>query len=98
MKFAFNLGDDEIMRFRLLYSWKTIVGTFYIGQSADGRFHPIYDDESYGSYANEWQASEDLAMNATFSINHSITGELLYTSTLGIPEHTSEWERIRSAN
>lgn len=86
------------MRFRLLYFWDTPAGTFYIGQSEDGRFHPIYDNESYGSYAKEWQAAEDLALNATFSINHSSTGEILDTSELGIPEHTSEWERIRSAS
>lgn len=84
------------MRFRLLYFWKTSVGTFYIGQSDDGRFHPIFDDESYGSYVKEWQAAEDLAFNATYSITHPATGKTIDTSTLGIPEHSSEWERIRT--
>ena len=86
------------MRFKLQYFCDTPAGTFYIGQSEDGRFHPIYDDESYGSYAHAWQASEDLAHNATFSIHHATTGKVLDTSKLGIPEHTSAWERMSSAN
>lgn len=86
------------MRFELLYRCETKAGTFYIGRSEDGRYHPIYDDESYGSYARPSQASEDLAYNATFSILHSSTGKLLDTSRLGIPAHVSQWERINSAS
>lgn len=86
------------MTFRLLYEWETNAGTFYIGQSSDGRFHPIYDDESYGSYQYSWQASEDLSQNVTFSIFHALTGKLLDTSKLGIPSHTDEWIRISSAS
>jgi hypothetical protein len=86
------------MRFRLLFSYPTRAGTFYLGQSDDGRFHPIYDGESYGSYAYVWQATEALADNGTFSIQHQRTGELLDTSTLGIPEHPSEWDKINPAN
>lgn len=83
--------------FKLLYAFKTRVGTFYIGQSGDGRFHPIYNDESYGSYHEDWQAADDLVQNATYSIQ-SPSGELLDTSKLGIPEDLSEWERIRVAS
>lgn len=83
---------------RLIYKWNTRVGTFYIGQSPDGRYHPIYDGESFGSYSQPWQASEDLAFNATFSVHHAETGALLDTSRLGIPEHTSEWELMRAAS
>ena len=86
------------MRFRLLYFWNTTAGTFYIGQSDDGRFHAIYGNESYGSYSKDWQAAEDLAHNATFSIHHSTTGNLLDTSKLGIPENTSQWKRISASN
>jgi len=86
------------MPWKLLYYWNTRVGTFYIGQSTDGRYHPIYNGESYGSYASPWQASEELARNSTFSIHHGQTGHLLDTSTLGIPTHCSDWERIKSAN
>lgn len=78
---------------KLILKCNTQVGTFFIGQSPDGRFHPIFDDESLGSYAHDWQATEDLANNATFSVLHPKTGELLDTSPLGIPESPGEWER-----
>ncbi|MFN8766601.1 MAG: hypothetical protein ACK5ZC_19220 [Pirellulaceae bacterium] len=83
------------MRCKLLYCWNTTAGTFYIGQSEDGRFHPIYNDESYGSYLKDWQASEDLAHNLTEPIHHPTTGKRIDTSKLGIPDHTSDWDRIR---
>lgn len=79
---------------KLLLSYNTKAGTFYIGQSDDGRFHPIYDDESLGSYAHAWQATEDLATNSTFSVHHATTGNVLDTSQLGIPEDPGEWSRI----
>lgn len=79
---------------RLLLQYHTRVGIFYIGQSTDGRFHPIFDNEDLGSYAKAWQATEDLANNVTFSVLHSETGALLDTSTFGIPEDPTEWERI----
>lgn len=70
---------------------KTRAGVFYIGEDQGGRFHPIYEDESLGSYAAIWQATEDLALNATFSVLHAVSGELLDTSKLGIPADPSEW-------
>jgi hypothetical protein len=79
---------------KLLLSYNTKAGTFYIGQSDDGRFHPIYNDKSLGSYAYARQATEDLATNSTFSVLHSVTGKVLDTSQLGIPEDPSEWSRI----
>lgn len=74
---------------RLLYKFTTRVGTFYIGQSADGRFHPIYDNENLGSYAHPRQAAEDLAGGHTFSVPG-----VEDTSVLGIPDNHSEWEPI----
>lgn len=86
------------MQLKFLYYCDTTAGRFYIGQSADGRYHPFYNGETYGSYHAPWQASEDLANNGTFSILHATTGDFLDTSQLGIPLHTSDWERINSAN
>lgn len=83
------------MRFRLLYRCDTDVGPFFIGQSSDGRFHPVFGDESYGSYAAAFQAIDDLANDATFSILHPETGELLDTSAIGIPGSPGEWEALR---
>jgi len=73
---------------QLLYVFHTKIGPFYIGEQ-DGRFHPIFDDESLGSYAQDWQAAEDLAGGYTFSISSGID-----TETLGIPEDLKEWEKL----
>ena len=73
---------------KLLYVFHTRIGAFYIGEE-NGRFHPIYDDESLGSYANAWQAAEDLAGGHTFSISCGTD-----TETLGIPEDLEEWEKV----
>jgi len=75
---------------KLLYAYKTKVGTFFIGRSPDGRFHPIFDDESLGSYISPQQAADDLSGGHTFSTSGGID-----TSTLGIPEDIGEWERVK---
>ena len=77
------------MKIRLLYRWITRVGVFYVGQAEDGCFHPIFKGDSLGSYAEAWQAAEDLAMGATYSVSG-----VPDTSLLGIPEDLSEWERL----
>jgi hypothetical protein len=74
---------------KLLYKWDTRVGTFYIGQSADGRYHPIFGGDDLGSYEHPWQATEDLACGH----KRSVVG-IDDTSALGIPEHHSKWERL----
>ena len=73
---------------RLLYVFTTRIGPFYIGEQG-GRFHAIYDDESLGSYAQAWQAAEDLAGGHAFSISSGID-----TAILGIPEDLAEWEKL----
>ena len=55
------------MKFELLYKYETRVGPFFIGRSDDGRFHPIFDNESLGSYAKALQAIDDLAGGHTHS-------------------------------
>jgi hypothetical protein len=75
---------------KLLYAHKTRVGMFFIGQSPDGRFHPIFDDESLGSYVSPQQAVDDLSGGHTFSPSGGFD-----TSTLGIPEDVSEWVRVK---
>ncbi|MBF0551327.1 MAG: hypothetical protein HQK60_12420 [Deltaproteobacteria bacterium] len=71
-----------------LYVFQTRIGPFYIGEQ-DGRFHPIYMDDSLGSYAEAWQAAEDLAHGHAYSISSGID-----TASLGIPENIGEWEKI----
>ncbi|SFB80245.1 hypothetical protein SAMN05660443_0220 [Marinospirillum celere] len=80
---------------RLIAQFETKAGMFYLGRSSDGRFHPIYNNQSLGSYINAYQAAEDLALNVTFSALHESTGELLDTSALGLPADPNDWERIK---
>jgi hypothetical protein len=77
-------------RMRKLYAWDTRLGPFYIAES-NGRFHPIYEDDSLGSYTTPRQAAENLAQGQTFSISGGVD-----TATLGIPEDIDEW-RILTA-
>ena len=72
---------------------KTKVGTFYIAQSADGRFHPVFDDEDLGSYLSIVHAVDGFVHDATFSVLHPATSERLDTSELGLPEEPEEWEK-----
>jgi hypothetical protein len=71
---------------RKLFVYNTRIGPFYIAE-IDGRYHPVYHDESLGSYAEPEQAAEDVAGGHTFSIPGGID-----TAILGIPQDLSEWE------
>jgi hypothetical protein len=73
-----------------LYYCETRIGQFYIAEH-NGRFHPLFDDESLGSYVSVKQAIEDLAGGYTFSISSGID-----TSELGIPDEVAEWKKINS--
>ena len=75
---------------KLLYKFDTRVGTFYIGQSSDGQFHPIFNGRSLGHYAHAWQAAKDLADGLT-----SPVPGLDDTSNLGIPAHHCEWTPVK---
>lgn len=79
---------------RAILKHKTRVGTFYIAQSVDGRYHPVFDEESLGSYRSIAHAIDDLVSDATGSILHPVTSELLDTSALGLSDDPSEWERV----
>ncbi len=77
------------MTLKLLLAYETRIGTFYIGRSDDGRFHPVFEDESLGSYWTAEQAIDDLAGGHTFSISSGVD-----TATLGIPSDIGDWERV----
>ncbi len=72
---------------RKLYAWQTRVGWFYIVAEANGRFSPMFDGETLGSYSTAQQAVDDLAGGHTFSISGGAD-----TSKLGIPDDVSEWK------
>lgn len=73
----------------LLYSFATRAGRFFIGQSDDGRFHAIFRDQSLGSYLHAWQAADDLAAGATFSIPGVDDSSLL-----GISDDLKDWDAL----
>lgn len=73
---------------KLLY-WDTGAGRFYIARSQDGRFHPLFDGESLGSYATPELALDDLTGGHTSTVGNGIN-----TASLGIPDELSEWHRV----
>jgi hypothetical protein len=73
---------------RKLFVVNTCIGPFYIAES-QGRFHPLFRDESLGTYARPEQAAADLAGRHSFSISGG--GD---TASLGIPEDLSDWQRL----
>ena len=73
---------------RKLFVWNTRIGPFYIAES-QGRYHPVFEDESLGSYETAQRAADDLAGGHTFSISSGID-----TATLGIPDEVTGWERM----
>jgi hypothetical protein len=75
---------------RMIYRFTTRIGMFYIGEK-DGRFHPVYDDKSLGSYSTPQKAADDLALGVTYSIPSGFV-----TSALGIPRDLGAWERLAS--
>lgn len=91
---VYRLASRECARsyhavMRKLYVWKTKVGPFYIAQIGD-RFHPVFEDESLGSYHSPASAADDLAGGHTFSVGRGID-----TAELGIPYDIREWERYQ---
>ena len=71
------------------YKYKTRVGTFYIAENK-GRFHPIFEDDSLGSYVSAQQAIDDLAGGHTFTAGDGS----FKTDEIGISDDLSEWERM----
>ena len=81
------------MNFMIKYVANSKAGKFANTQSEDGRFLPIYNDESLGSYASAELALDDLIANATISVLHKETGKMLDTSVIGLPKDLSGWEQ-----
>ena len=54
-------------RMQLLLGYPTAKGPVFIGRTTDGRFHPIWREESLGSYHSIAAALDDVAGGHTFS-------------------------------
>lgn len=76
---------------RVILKFPTRIGVFYIAQSTTGRYHSIFDNESLGSYRSIAHAIDDLTNDATSSVLHTETFELIDTSALGLPDDPGEW-------
>jgi len=79
------------VKLHTIYFFKTRVGSFFIYVSDDGRFHPVFDNESLGSYHSAVGAADDLAGGHTFSANG-----VSDTSVLGIPADIQDWHKVRA--
>ena len=71
------------------YAFDTRIGRFFIGFDGE-RYHPIFDNESLGSYYSARQAVDDLAGGHTFSLPNGAE-----TDGLGIPDDLGEWMDLR---
>ncbi|HMJ88535.1 MAG TPA: hypothetical protein VK530_01900 [Candidatus Acidoferrum sp.] len=73
---------------RKLYVHKTAVGAFYIAEE-DGRFHPLFREESLGSYATSQQAVDNLIAGRVLNPVKGVD-----TTSLSIPTLVQAWARL----
>jgi hypothetical protein len=78
------------MKFRLLIGYKTSKGTAFIAQSEDGRYHPMWREESLGSYHSLVAAVEDVAGGHVFTPSDGTD-----MGSLGLSADPSEWDPAR---
>jgi hypothetical protein len=74
------------MKFVLLIGHRTRKGPVFIGRSGDGRYHPIWQNESLGSYHNIVGAVEDVAGGHVFTPSDGTD-----TETLGLSADPGDW-------
>lgn len=77
---------------RILISYPTPVGTFYIGQTLDRRYHVIFDEESLGNFKAVQDAVDSLVDNKLENVKDPDSGENIDTSTLKIPRDYTQWD------
>src|SRR6059036_2927744 len=69
---------------RKMYVYRTAIGSFYIVEH-EGKFHPMFNSQLFGSYDTPQQAAEHLADGHTF-ISYGTD-----ISALGIPADLTDW-------
>ena len=74
------------MKFRLLIGHKTRKGPAFIAQSDDGRYHPMWGDESLGSYHSLVSAVEDVAGGHVFTPSDGTN-----MGSLGLSSDPGDW-------
>jgi len=73
---------------KLLFRFDTAKGPVFIGQSPDGRFHPVWDHEKLGSY---WSAEQAVVAVANGHCDSAFN--VSDFSELGISEDINDWSR-----
>lgn len=69
---------------RMLIAYPTRLGPVFIAQSQDGRFHPVWKDQSLGSYPSAVAAIDDVAGGHTWSPSDGTDlGELGISADIG---------------
>lgn len=71
---------------RLVLAHRTRRKPVFIGQSADGRFHVIYDGQDLGSYISPEQAIDDAAGGHTFTPSDGTD-----LGALGLSDDIGDW-------
>ena len=71
--------------------FETRWGIYSIQQTPDGRWHPVFDGESLGSYHHPAAALDDLVGGHTFTPSNRVD-----TSKVGLPDDLSEWVFMRT--
>ena len=52
---------------KLLLGFNTRLGPVFVGQTPDGKFHPVWKGQSLGPYPSEVAAIDDVARGRTYS-------------------------------
>lgn len=74
------------MKLRYLIGHNTSAGPLLIGQTADGKFHPIWKGESLGPYSSLVGAIEDAAGGHTFTPSDGTD-----LGSLGLSSDPADW-------
>lgn len=78
---------------QVILKFPTRIGVFYIARSTDGRYHSIFDNERLGICRSIAHTTGNLTNDATSSVLHPETIELIDTPVLGLPDNADEWVR-----
>lgn len=76
---------------RVLLSYPTDVGIFDIGQCTKRKYHPMYNEESLGSFSS-MQEAVDALVNNELELKDYESGQLIDTSKLGISSDYTQWD------
>lgn len=77
---------------RVLISFPTKIGIFDIGQSEDRKYHPIFNEESLGSFDSVQDAVDILVKDLTLTVIDPETRKEVNTSSLEISDDYTQWD------